>query len=70
MVYALPVIEAEIPTNFEEAVNSEKESKWHDAMDDEMFSLHKNKTQGIGEAAQRKESNWLQMGLCKEGWNG
>ncbi|KAB2629568.1 hypothetical protein D8674_034363 [Pyrus ussuriensis x Pyrus communis] len=25
-------------------VNSEKESKWHDAMDDEMFSLHKNKT--------------------------
>ena len=44
MVYALPVIEAEIPTNFEEAVNSEEESKWHDAMDDEMLSLHKNKT--------------------------
>ena len=44
MVYALPVIEVEIPTNFEEAVNSEEENKWHDAMDDEMLSLHKNKT--------------------------
>ena len=44
MVYALPIIEAEIPTNFEEAVNSEEESKWHDAMDDEMLSLDKNKT--------------------------
>ncbi|KAM1243034.1 hypothetical protein FF1_034596 [Malus domestica] len=27
MVYALPVIEAEIPTNFEKAVNNEEESK-------------------------------------------
>ena len=44
MVYTLSVIEAKIPTNFEEAVNSEEESKWHDAMDDEIFSLHKNKT--------------------------
>ncbi|KAM2375350.1 hypothetical protein ACFXTH_044141 [Malus domestica] len=43
-VYALPIIEVEILTNFEEAVNSEELSKWNDAMDDEMLSIYENKT--------------------------
>ncbi|KAM2897932.1 hypothetical protein COP2_007520 [Malus domestica] len=44
MAYALPVIETDIPTNFTEAASSEEAKNWHEAMDDEMLSLKKNKT--------------------------
>jgi hypothetical protein len=44
MAYALPVIEVDIPTSFTEATRSGEAKHWHEAMDDEMLSLMKNKT--------------------------
>ncbi|CAL9029397.1 unnamed protein product, partial [Prunus brigantina] len=44
MAYALLVIEIDIPTSFTEATRSGEAKHWHEAMDDEMLSLMKNKT--------------------------
>ena len=40
----MTVIEVDIPTDFTEASRSKEAKNWHEAMDDEMLSLKKNKT--------------------------
>ena len=42
--FTLPIVINEIPSNFEEAIESEENEKWCNTMDDEMNSLSKNKT--------------------------
>ena len=44
VTYALPVTEEEIPSTYEEAVIHADSVEWRKAMDEEMKSLHKNKT--------------------------
>jgi hypothetical protein len=51
--YAL-VISSRDPTTFQEAVNSQEESKWMGAMAEEIESLHKNQTWDLVELPERK----------------
>ncbi|KAJ8771862.1 hypothetical protein K2173_027039 [Erythroxylum novogranatense] len=44
VAYALPVIEDDIPSTYKEAVRSSENVEWKKSMDEEMNSLHKNKT--------------------------
>ncbi|KAJ8899013.1 hypothetical protein K2173_008836 [Erythroxylum novogranatense] len=44
VAYALPVIEDDIPSTYKEAVRSSESVEWKKSMDEEMNSLHKNKT--------------------------
>ena len=42
--YAVPVVDEDIPTNFQEAIRSLESARWKKAIDEEMQSLQKNKT--------------------------
>lgn len=44
VAYALPIINAEIPESYKEAMNSSENTEWVKAMDEEMNSLLKNNT--------------------------
>lgn len=44
VAYALPVIDADIPSTFKEALGSSETGEWNKAMGEEMTSLHKNQT--------------------------
>ncbi|KAM1539288.1 hypothetical protein ACFX10_004097 [Malus domestica] len=56
MAYALPVIEVDIPTNFTEAMSSGEAKHWHEAMDNEMLSLKKNKTWELVELSKGRKA--------------
>jgi hypothetical protein len=44
------------PTTFQEAVNSQENSRWVGAMAEEMESLHKNQTWDLVELPERKRA--------------
>ena len=44
VAYALPVIDDDIPNTFGEALHSSESDQWKLAMEEEMKSLHQNKT--------------------------
>ncbi|KAM1318536.1 hypothetical protein ACFX2H_003660 [Malus domestica] len=54
--FALPIITDEIPSNFEEAIESEENEKWCNVMGDEMNSLLKNKTWELAKLSKGKKT--------------
>ncbi|KAM1373507.1 hypothetical protein ACFX2I_024202 [Malus domestica] len=56
VAFALPIITDEIPSNFEEAIESEEKEKWCNVMDDEMNSLLKNKTWKLAKLPKGKKT--------------
>ncbi|KAM1416032.1 hypothetical protein ACFX2I_007623 [Malus domestica] len=54
--FALPIITDEIPSNFEEAIESEEKKRWCNAMGDEMNSLLKNKTWELAKLPKGKKA--------------
>ncbi|KAM1146650.1 hypothetical protein TB2_037939 [Malus domestica] len=54
--FPLPIITDDIPSNFEEAIESEEKKRWCNAMGDEMNSLLKNKTWELAKLPKGKKA--------------
>ena len=44
VVYALPIVDDDVPSTYREAVSNPESIQWKKAMNEEMQSLHKNET--------------------------
>ena len=44
VAYALPIVDNDVPSTYKEAISRLKSVQWKLAMDEEMQSLHKNRT--------------------------
>ncbi|KAM2793311.1 hypothetical protein PS2_004857 [Malus domestica] len=56
VAFALPIIIDDIPSNFEEAIESEENERWCNVMGDEMNSLLKNKTWELAKLPKGKKA--------------
>ena len=56
VAYALPMVDEDVPSNFQEASRSSESGKWKKAMDEEMQSLQKNKTWKMAQLPKGKEA--------------
>ncbi|KAE8718014.1 putative LRR receptor-like serine/threonine-protein kinase [Hibiscus syriacus] len=56
VVYALPVVDDDIPITYQEAIQSLESDKWKSAMDEEMQSLQKNNTWKLAQLPKGKRA--------------
>ena len=56
MVFALPIVDDDVPSTHKEAVMHSKVNKWTITMDEEMQSLQKNETWGLAQLTKGKKA--------------
>ena len=55
MVYALPIVDDDVPSTHKEAVMCSEVNKWKTTLEEKMQSLQKNKTRGLTQLPKGKK---------------